>query len=322
MLAAVVTAFDAPPRCTPFADPLPAGPHEALVDVLAAGLHPRVRSQAAGSHYTSTDELPLIPGIDGVGRLRDGGGLVYFVLPDTTRGAMAEQVVIDRRRSIDLPAGGDPVVLAAAMNPAMSSWVALRRRIPFQPGQAVLVLGASGNAGQLAIQVTAHLGAGRVVAAGRGPRLAALPGLGADHVVDLSGEPDAVAAELGEVAGDVDIVLDYLWGAPTERALVPILRGRTDRARPLDWVQIGAVAGPDITLPSAALRSANLRVMGSGQGSVSAAGILEELPALVAQITAGAFTVDAQPVRLTDVDRAWTAPAGAGGRVVIVPNAR
>ena len=319
MYAAVVNTFDTPPTYQQFSDPQPVHEHDVLVDVLASGLHPRVRSQANGSHYTSTDELPLIPGVDGVGRLRDGGGLVYFVLPDTQLGAMAEQVVIDRRRSIDLPETADPIVLAAAMNPAMSSWVALQRRASLRPGQSVFILGATGSAGQLAIQVAKHLGAGRVVAAGRGPMLAALPALGADDVVDLSVDPDQLAARLSEVADGVDVVLDYLWGKPAEDALMPLLLGRADRSLPLDWVQIGSVAGTTMALPSAALRSTNLRIMGSGQGSVTTAGILAELPALAAQISAGAFSLDVQAVPLADVERAWAAPA-AGRRVVITPH--
>jgi NADPH:quinone reductase-like Zn-dependent oxidoreductase len=319
MYAAVVNAFGTPPTYQQFADPQPVHDSDALVDVLAVGLHPRVRSQADGSHYTSDDELPLIPGIDGVGRLREGGGLVYFVLPDTTLGAMAERVVIDRRRSIDLPESSDAVVLAAAMNPAMSSWVALRRRATLQPGQSVFILGATGSAGQLAIQVAKHLGAGRVVAAGRGPALASLAALGADDVVDLTAEPDELAARLAQVAGDVDVALDYLWGKPAENVLVPLLLGRVDRSQALDWVQIGSVGGPTMALPSVALRSANLRIMGSGQGSVTTAGILVELPALAAQVSAGTFTIDVQTVALTDVEQAWANRASAGRRVVITP---
>src|ERR1700753_2744405 len=146
MHAAVVTAFDRPPTYREFPVPEPAGPDEILVDVLAGGLHPRVRSQADGSHYTSSGELPLIPGIDGVGRAPDGT-LRYLVLPDTTMGALAERTVIDVRRSVALPVGTDPVPIAAGMNPAMSAWVALRRRIAFEPGRSVLVLGATGSAG-------------------------------------------------------------------------------------------------------------------------------------------------------------------------------
>src|SRR5580700_5729231 len=112
MKAAVVSSFGMAPRYEEFLLPDAAGEHEMLVEMIAAGLHPRVRSQAANSHYTSTGELPLIPGIDGVGRL-PGGQLAYFVLPDTTIGSMADQTVIDLRRSVELPGDADPVLLAA-----------------------------------------------------------------------------------------------------------------------------------------------------------------------------------------------------------------
>src|ERR1700709_598156 len=120
MQAAVVRAFDETPRYEEFPDPAPTNEDEESIQVLAAGLHPRVRSQANGSHYTSTEELPLVPGIDGVGRLPDGQ-LAYFVLSDTTLGSMAEQTVVDIRRSVVLREGIDPVAVAAGMNPAMSS---------------------------------------------------------------------------------------------------------------------------------------------------------------------------------------------------------
>ena len=166
MKAAVVSSFGTAPRYEEFPVPIPAGDDDMVIEVIAAGLHPRVRSQADGSHYTSTDELPLVPGIDGVGRGADGL-LRYFVLPDTTMGAMAEQTVIDVRRSIVLPEDSDPIAVAAAMNPAMSSWVALRQRVPFQAGQNVLVLGATGHAGQLAVQIAKLFGANQIIAAGR-----------------------------------------------------------------------------------------------------------------------------------------------------------
>ena len=137
---------------------------------------------------------------------------------------------------------------------------------------------------------------------------------GADATVALD-DDDA----LGEAAGDVDIVLDYLWGPPAERAIRAIVTHRRDRSRPLDWIQIGAVAGPDLALPSAALRAANLRVMGSGQGSVTTAAIVAELPALAAELSAGTFTVDAAPVPLSDVETAWNAPTAPGRRIVLTP---
>ncbi|GAB3912967.1 NADPH:quinone reductase [Microlunatus endophyticus] len=316
MKAAVVTAFGAGPRCREFALPGSFGPDERVVDVVAAGLHPRVRSQADGSHYTSTDVLPMVPGIDGVGRTADGT-LRYFILPDTTLGSMAEQTVIDIRRSIELPAGADPVQVAAAMNPAMSSWIALRRRIDLRPGLSVLVMGATGNAGRLAIQVARVLGAGRVIAAGRGAdRLA---GLGADQVVALDGEPRAVQGELGEAAKEVDVVLDYLWGQPTHDGLSAIVPRRSDDSRPLTWVQIGSVAGPEAAIPSAALRATRLQLVGSGQGSVSTREIVAELVELATAVTSQAFTIGARAVPLIDVEQAW-ADTTSADRIVITPN--
>jgi NADPH:quinone reductase-like Zn-dependent oxidoreductase len=320
MFAAVVSSFDRPPRYEEHPDPAPAG-DQVLADVLAAGLHPRVRSGASGTHYTSDGQLPLIPGVDGVARLPDGR-TVYFVAEDDAPGTMAERALVDPRRCVPLPDGADPVVVAAAMNPAMSSWVALRRRIQFRPGQSVLVLGATGNAGQMAVRIAKLLGAERIVAAGRDPeRLGRLAGLGATDVVSLAGDPDQVAGQLGKAAGDVDVVLDYTWGAPTEQAIPAVLTRRTDRAAALDWIQIGSTAGPDITLPSFVLRAADLRITGSGQGSVTAAGIVAELPSLIEQFTSGALSADALPVPLAQVEETWTAPVEPGRRVAFTTSA-
>jgi NADPH:quinone reductase-like Zn-dependent oxidoreductase len=322
MKAAVVSSFGAAPRYEEFPSPTAAGDDGTVVDVIAAGLHPRVRSQANGSHYTSTGELPLVPGIDGVGRGADGL-LRYFILPDTTMGAMAEQTVIDPRRSIVLPEDSDPIAVAAAMNPAMSSWVALHQRVPFQAGQNVLVLGATGNAGRMAVQIARLLGADQVIAAGRrAGRLAGLPGLGATGTVLLEGDAGTVAQRLGQAATDVDVVIDYLWGPPATAAMVALVTDRTDRGKPITWIQIGSVAGPTASIPSAALRAARLQIVGSGQGSVSTRDILAELPALAQEITNGTFDVDARPTPLTAVEQAWADAAHTTQRIVLTPSPR
>lgn len=320
MHAAVVHSFDAPPRFDAFPTPTVTSEHEILVDVLAAGLHPRVRSAADGSHYTSDGALPAVPGIDAVGRTPDGE-LLYFVAPDTALGTMAEKAVVDRRRAITLPAGTDPAAVAAAMNPGMSSWVALRRRVGFQPGGSVLVLGATGNAGQLAVQIAKRLGAARVIGAGRNrQRLDLLKKLGADEVVCLDGDDKEVADQLGRAASDVDVVIDYLWGRPTQLAMPALLTARSERSKLLAWVQIGSMAGQDITLPSFLLRAANLTVMGSGQGSLTTAGILAELPSLADEIASGALAVDPLPMPLSQVEQAWNAATAPGQRIVLLPN--
>jgi NADPH:quinone reductase-like Zn-dependent oxidoreductase len=319
MNAAVVTSFAEPPHYQEFEVPRPRTADEAVVDVLAVGLHPRVRTGAAGAHYTSTGTLPLIPGIDAVGQ-RPDGRRIYFLAADDAIGTMADKSLASARRSIELPADADVAKIAAAMNPAMSSWVALRRRVRLEPGQSVLVLGATGNAGAMAVQVARRLGAGRVVGAGRDAgRLQALTSGGADEVVQLTGDADATGRALAAAAAESDIVLDYLWGAPAQQAMIALLTARSDRGRALDWIQIGAVAGPAIELPSVALRSANLRLQGSGQGAVPAETYRAELPALASEITAGTITVKANTVPLAEVEEAWTRAEVPGERTVLVP---
>jgi len=319
MNAAVVTSFDEPPHYQQFEVPQPASAEEILVDVLAVGLHPRVRSGAAGAHYTSTGTLPMIPGIDGVGR-RPDGRLIYFATADDVIGTMADKAVADLRRAVELPGDADAAKVAAAMNPAMSSWVALRRRVPLEPGQSVLVLGATGNAGTMAVQVAKRLGAGHVVGAGRDlDRLDTLTALGADEVVPLTDDGEATDTALGAAAGEADIVLDYVWGKPAQRAIIALLTGRSDRSRALNWIQIGAMAGPTIELPSAALRSANLRIQGNGQGAVSAAAYLAELPSLVNEIDVGTIAVKPNAMPLADVEAIWARPDPPGQRTVLVP---
>ncbi|GAA4194087.1 zinc-binding alcohol dehydrogenase family protein [Gryllotalpicola kribbensis] len=319
MKAAVVTDFSQPPRCADFPEPAAPSGGELVVDVLAAGLHRRVRSQADGSHYTSTGTLPMVPGVDGVGRDAEGR-LRYFVLDEPVLGAMAERTVIDARRSVVLPAGADPVAVAAAVNPVMSSWLALRARAAFQPGQSVLIIGATGSAGRMAVQVARHLGAGRVVVAGRNSeRLARAVQAGAQASISLLGTDDEIAAAVAREAADVDVVLDYVWGPLTAVAMTALVTARPDRSRPLTWVEIGSVGGASAAIPSAALRQARLTLVGSGQGSVGVREILGELPAMIDAVSSGAFAIDAVRVPLADVERAFVDPALADARVVIVP---
>lgn len=312
MHAAVVTTFGEAPTWQEFEDPTP-GPDEVVVDVVAAGLHPRVRSQADGSHYTSEGALPLIPGVDGVGRFPDGT-FRYFAVTNDTRGSIAERVAVDPRAAVVLPDRADPVAIAAGVNPVLSSWVALRRRIGFTAGSRVLVLGATGAAGSAAVQVAKHLGASHVVASGRDPeRLAELAALGADLVVPL-GDVDAV----GAAAADVDVVIDYVWGQPAADVVRAIVTARADRGRRLDWVAIGSTAGQEAPIPSAALRASGLTIVGSGQGSVGRAAFVAELPGIVAAIADGTVRVDASAVRMSEVEAAWAGQAaGRVGRVVL-----
>jgi NADPH:quinone reductase-like Zn-dependent oxidoreductase len=172
----------------------------------------------------------------------------------------------------------------------------------------------------MAVQVARLLGAGRVIGAGRDPeRLNALTKVGADQLVQLTNDADATDRALADAAADVDIVVDYLWGKPAERAIPALVTARSDRSRQLNWIQIGAIAGPTIELPSVALRSANLRIQGNGQGAVSTAAYLAELPSLVDEIRAGTIALQANPKALADIETIWAGTDQPGERTVLVP---
>ncbi|HYQ46734.1 MAG TPA: zinc-binding dehydrogenase [Polyangiaceae bacterium] len=227
---------------------------------------------------------------------------------------MADKTVIELDHSIVLPPSSDPIAVAAAMNPAMGSWLALRCRVPFRKRQNVLILGATGSAGSMAVQVARHLGATQIIAVGRDEqRLAKLPALGATDVVKLGD------ARLGQLARDVDIVLDFIWGESTAKAIELLVTERADRSRPLTWIEIGSVAGQSAAVPSAALRASRLQIVGSGLGSVPGREIVKELPTLMKEIARGTFRVDARAVPLRDVEQAWTRMAHSSERLVLTP---
>jgi len=316
MNAALVESFDEPPHYRSVPEPRADTGHE-VAEVLAVGVHPSTRSIAAGKHYTSSGVLPVVAGVDGVVRKADGT-LAYVMAPGT--GTLAERIAIDPAGAIPLPTDADPAVVAATMNPAMSSWVVLRARVPFAAGQSVLVMGATGNAGSMAVKVARHLGAGQVIAAGRNrDRLDGLLSEGADDVVALTPDEDATATALAAVAAEADVVLDYVWGPPTERAMRAVLGARTQHTRLLDWVQIGGMGGPAITLEGSALRSNAFRISGSGFGSVSPDVYVTEFPELATAIAAGTMVVRPRRVPLTDVEEVWAHVDAPGERTVIIP---
>jgi len=320
MHAAVVHAFDAPPRFTTFADPV-AAEGELLVTVSAAGLHPIVKALAKGTHYGSTGELPFIPGVDGVGRLQDGSR-VLFGVSRAPYGTFSERALAANWMCIPLPEGLDDATAAGIANPAMSSWVALTERAKFVAGEGVLILGATGVAGQLAVQIAKRLGARRVIAAGRNPlALEALKELGADAVISLDQEHDPlVAAFRGEHAGaGVDVVLDYLWGHPAECVLEAISqKGLRKAASRVRFVQIGESAGPAISLRAASLRSSGLELLGSGFGSASLNQIRIAIQEFFKAAVTEPFQFKIRTAPLSDVEALWNSPE-QGTRLVFQP---
>jgi NADPH2:quinone reductase len=322
MKAAVLHALGDPPRYEDFPDPQPRD-GEVRVRVVAASLKNIERAMASGSHYDAPRELPAVCGVDGVGAL-DDGSRVFCGGARSPYGMMAERTVVAGIRCLPVPEGVDDDTAAALPNAALSSWLPLVWRAKLQRGETVLILGATGIAGKLAIQIAKHLGAGRVVAAGRNARvLRTLPDLGADATIRLD-QPDEelIAAFRREAAHKpFDVVLDYVWGHPTEVLLHALtthdVMAENHRMR---LIEIGDMAGSTLSLPAAALRSSGLEIYGSGGGgSIPHTAIFDLFPQLWALAARGELRIDTEAVSLAEIESAWRRTDLAGRRLVIKP---
>ncbi len=306
MNAAVVQAFDAPPVYTTFDAPI-AGEGEQLVTVTAAGLHQIVKSLANGTHYMSTGKLPFIPGVDGVGRLADNTR-IYFGGARFPYGTMCQQTVIGNTMVLPLPDAIEDAFAAGIANPAMSSWVALDRG-RFTPGESVIILGATGTSGQLAVQIAKARGARHVIAAGRNPQaLENLKSLGADRIISLTQDREALIADYRAAIAEcgADVVLDYLWGSAAETTLAAITqRGVIKPGVRVRFVQIGNLAGENIALNAHTLRSSNLELIGSGFGSASLDAIRSAITDFFTLTTTHPFDFNYKTAPLSDVTALW-----------------
>ncbi|MEV0367845.1 zinc-binding alcohol dehydrogenase family protein [Nocardia fusca] len=319
MRAVVVNTPDATPVCADFPDP-EQRPGRAPLSLVGAGLHHVVRGQASGRHYGSGRAHPLVPGVDAVARSEDGR-LVYTGFAQAPWGTMAEWMVTPFEA--ELPAGADPLAVAAGMNPALSGWMPLvaRREEAGELG-TVLVLGATGASGGLAVRAALSLGAKQVIAAGR--NRAALERLGDPGIVTVAlapDAPDAWSATLGAAVAEAQptLVLDYVWGTVAEAAFAALgSSGPADSSVPVDYVQIGSLAGTEALLPAALLRSRRIRVSGSGLGSVSKEQMIAEVPAILARFADGTFDAPYTAYPLSRVGEAWAHQGRT--RAVIVPD--
>jgi NADPH:quinone reductase-like Zn-dependent oxidoreductase len=303
MQAAVVNVLGEVPKYQTFPDPV-AGEGEVVIQVRAAGLHPIVKSRASGKHYSSDGVVPVIPGVDGVGTLEDGSR-VFFAFPRAPFGSMAERTAVRPSMCVPLPDGLSEVQAAAIANPGMSAWVSLMERAALASGETVLVLGATGVAGQLAVQVARQFGAKRVIGAGR--NVQAIDAASVDAVIALGAPENAIRdAFLEEAAKGIDVVIDYLWGRPTELLLEALAKGfNASATRATRLVEVGEAAGKTISLQGGILRSIDLTLLGSGFGSASLDAIFAAIPKLFALAAAGTLKVDAEPVPLAEVEAAW-----------------
>lgn len=320
MKAAVLQQLGRAPVFGEFEEPV-AGPDEVVVRVRAASLKSVEKQIAAGSHYTSPKQLPVICGVDGVGDLPDGTR-VFFGGPRRPFGTMAQRTVAPRAFCFPVPQSVDDATAAALPNPGVSAWLVINHRAKLAKGESVLILGATGVTGKLAVQLAKLSGAARVVGAGRNAAaLRKLRELGADSTIQLD-QPDGelkenFAREAGE--SGFNVVIDYVWGRPTEILLAALTKSEFAAVQSeTRLVQVGESAAPAITLPAAVLRSTPLTIFGT-------AGIppREILGAAMQQVMDWAakavLRIETEPVPLADIEQAWQRPPESGRRIVVIP---
>jgi NADPH:quinone reductase-like Zn-dependent oxidoreductase len=306
MNAAVLNTINQPPHFAQFPEPV-AEENEVIVHVRAAALKPVDKQLASGSHFASRRELPCVCGSDGVGHL-DDGQRVFFGGPRPPHGAMAQRTVVPRAFTFPIPENVNDETAAALPNPGVSAWLSLAYRAKLLRGENVLILGATGVTGRLAVKIAKLLGADRVVAAGRNRQaLNTLHDLGADATISLALSPselsDAFLREAGE--SGFQVVLDYVWGRPAEVFLAAITRREFAAIQSeTRFVQAGESAGPSITLPAAVLRSTALTLLGTA-GIPSRDVLVQAFRQVMAYAAKGDLHIDTERVPLADIENAW-----------------
>ena len=313
MRAAVLHEHGTTPRVDEFEGPRPTS-DGVVVDVAAAGLHHLDLHKATGTFYTGPPPLPSVVGTDGVGRLEDGRR-VYFDATIPPYGSMAERTLVPPESMLAVAEGVDDTVAAALGNSGLGAWLALSWRSGLQPGETVLVLGAAGAVGTVAVQAAKLLGAGRVVAADLPhERLPRLLGRGADAILEIDAPGDLTEAIRDAARGAVDVTIDMLWGAPGLAAMKAAGRGARH-------VEVGNMAGAEITLPAPLIRSVMLDIRGFSVALPPLDTRREGYLRVTEHAARGDIVVDVDPRPLDDIAAAWERQrqATGGPKIVLVP---
>lgn len=317
MKAAVIHEFGQTPRYEDFPDPVPAE-GETLVRVQASVLENFDKVTALGTHYSSKHLYPAFPAIvgrDGIG-LTEDGRLVGFGGLKPPYGSFAEKAAVSR--IIPLPEGIDPAEAAAMPRSVLTCLLALKYSARLQPGETVLINGATGVSGRMSVQLARMLGAGKVVGTGRNEKsLALLSGLGADSVIPLP-QPDEALADAFTKEGPYDVVIDFLWGHPTEVLLntfIPNFAGFPRKQ--IRYVQIGDKAGAHISIPAPVLRTSGVAMM--GMGVISNEVLATEMEFVWKGIQEKRFFMEIERIPLADIGKAWERTDLNGKRLVIIP---
>jgi NADPH:quinone reductase-like Zn-dependent oxidoreductase len=323
MKAAILHKLGTAPQYGDFPDPIQQSDDQLLITIKAASVKNLDKGRASGAHYASYTNLPVVVGIDGVGLLADG----TRVYATGISGMIAEKALINKHNYVKLPDHIDDATAAALPNAVMGAALALRFRAGIRPGEVVLINGATGVTGMVAIQIAKHYGAKRIIATGRNPEsLKKLSELGADDILSLKESDEDFTKQLKKINTEtpIDIVIDYTWGHPAELILSALKGGGavlavTHRVR---FVTVGGMAGDNIQLSSAVLRSSAIEILGSGLGSLPKEALQkmnsEILPEMFQLAADGKLKIETITMPLKDVESAWNSNMPTGQRLVIV----
>jgi NADPH:quinone reductase-like Zn-dependent oxidoreductase len=311
MRAAVIRRSGDTPALDEFADPQP-GQGVSVGSLVAAALNPLDVLIVNDLLPFRRLQPPCIAGYEAVVQFRDGTRC-YLAGPPVPYGALAELVPVPDSAGFPVPASVDPGLAAALGVAGIVGWVSLDYRAHLQTGETVLVLGAGGSAGQLAVQSARILGAGRVVGAARGKDLGQIADLGADAVVDLADEAAIEASLAAAAPGGYDVIVDFLWGWPAPHAMNHAnLGGR--------YIQVGNAAGPTSAISASAIRNRQLTLVGQGTVGTPADIRRAAYAQLMRHATDGKFTLDVEQTRLDDISQTWEQlKAGAPRKLVVTP---
>lgn len=322
MKAAVIYNKGEMPKYADFADPISQNENEIVISVKAVAITNLDRGIVSGAHYSAgNDSLSgTVIGSDCVGVLEDG----QRVYARGINGTIAEKAIVDKQRMVLLPEDIDDALAAALPNAVAGSAMALRFRAGMQPGETVLINGATGFTGQMAIQIAKHYGAKRIIVTGRNEEtLKSLLTLGADQIISLKQDDQSIVDQLKAIHKEtpIDIILDYLWGHSAE-LIFSFLKGKGNFTHKVRYVSIGAMAGDSIQLSAAILRSVDLQLSGSGLGSWNREQVKllfsEILPEMFLLAAQQKLKVNIETIPLVHIETMWNKEHPDGKRVVVI----
>ncbi|WP_456312138.1 quinone oxidoreductase family protein [Pseudomonas shirazensis] len=322
MKAAVIYTKGEMPKYAEFAEPIVQNDNEVLISVKAVAITNLDKGKASGKHYSSENENQngFVVGSDAIGFLEDG----TRVYARGITGTMAEKAVVEKNRMVPLPDGISNATAAAMPNAVAGSAMALRFRAGIKPGETVLINGATGFTGQMAIQIAKHYGAKKIIVTGRNQKtLENLLELGADEIISLKKDDESIISQLKEIHQNtpIDIVLDYLWGHSAE-LILSVLKGNGNFTNKTRYVSIGSMSGDIIQLSAQILRSVDLQLSGSGLGSWTKEEVkllfLEILPEMFLLAAQNKLKVNIDEVSLVDIEKMWDVEVSDGKRLVVI----